>query len=62
MNDITWHQKQLQMYNRILHTCKPSQSVAFMSMVVYHERMIHELNSKLTIGDCGVINATKENI
>jgi hypothetical protein len=61
MNDIAWHQQQLQMYNRSLHTCKPHRHTAIMNMVVYHERMIHELNSKLTIGECGVINATKEN-
>jgi hypothetical protein len=46
MNDIAWHQQQLQMYNRTKPNWKPSQSVANMNMVVYHERMIHELNDK----------------
>jgi hypothetical protein len=46
MNDIAWHQQQLQMYNRSLHTCKPHRHTAIMNMVVYHERMIHELNDK----------------
>jgi hypothetical protein len=40
-----YHEAELAKYERSLKTCNPSTHTAVMNMIVYHERVIRELDS-----------------